>query len=451
MLPVIYIILMLVRFVLTIAFRPLFIAIKGDMTFRECIFVCAAGLRGSASLIMGSAVVTDQLHGQGDVTFSVVKAMMVFWTAGFVLLTLLINAPLLPAVLRVTGLSEVPEKQLARRRRAVAALGDHTATVLEQLRDAEDELLAGVDWAQVAAFVDHGKKYNTFTGRKARKPNGMDDGSGHDSYNNRSGVKSILAEESETAESGQHSRELSDSEGSSVSSEEGGGSSSDEQYDSGLFNSVLPMFAGGSMVDVFQQECPFMTNTFARSSLPSQQQAAALGRTSGVFRGLASQSVNMSDRVFPGASSSSMSTFVPTDSFASAATASDRGLASRSVALAGAYGSGSHAGGYNMLHHTSGSENDLPGLGRGPAAASDGWQHRSARFAAGSDISHGEPGISHQMQSGPSVSHSRSLSTRSNNPHAVQMPQVAPSLFTISTGLGGYMAGEVLEVKGLAC
>jgi hypothetical protein len=37
----------------------------------------------------------------------VVKAMMVFWTAGFVLLTLLINAPLLPVVLRLTGLSKV--------------------------------------------------------------------------------------------------------------------------------------------------------------------------------------------------------------------------------------------------------------------------------------------------------------------------------------------------------
>lgn len=33
--------------------------------------------------------------------------MMVFWTAGFVLLTLLINAPLLPTVLRLTGLSTV--------------------------------------------------------------------------------------------------------------------------------------------------------------------------------------------------------------------------------------------------------------------------------------------------------------------------------------------------------
>ena len=36
----------------------------------------------------------------------VVKAEMVLWTAGFVLLTLVINAPLLPMVLRLTGLNK---------------------------------------------------------------------------------------------------------------------------------------------------------------------------------------------------------------------------------------------------------------------------------------------------------------------------------------------------------
>jgi hypothetical protein len=37
----------------------------------------------------------------------------------------------------------VPDKQLERRKRAVDALADHSRMVLEQLRDAEDELLAG--------------------------------------------------------------------------------------------------------------------------------------------------------------------------------------------------------------------------------------------------------------------------------------------------------------------
>jgi hypothetical protein len=54
----------------------------------------------------------------------------------------------------------VPAKQLARRQRAVAALGAHTAEVLDQLRDAEDELLAGeVDgthtWDQSTHLARH--------------------------------------------------------------------------------------------------------------------------------------------------------------------------------------------------------------------------------------------------------------------------------------------------------
>jgi hypothetical protein len=35
-----------------------------------------------------------------------IKAEIVLWTAGFVLLTLVINAPLLPLFLRVSGLSK---------------------------------------------------------------------------------------------------------------------------------------------------------------------------------------------------------------------------------------------------------------------------------------------------------------------------------------------------------
>lgn len=60
MLPIIYIILNILRFVLTLAFRPLFILFRGDLSFAECAFVAGAGLRGSVSLIMGQALVTSR-------------------------------------------------------------------------------------------------------------------------------------------------------------------------------------------------------------------------------------------------------------------------------------------------------------------------------------------------------------------------------------------------------
>lgn len=60
LLPIIFIILTLLRFCLTAVFRPLYILVKGDINMRETVFITVAGLRGSASLIMGSAVVTQQ-------------------------------------------------------------------------------------------------------------------------------------------------------------------------------------------------------------------------------------------------------------------------------------------------------------------------------------------------------------------------------------------------------
>jgi hypothetical protein len=192
-------------------------------TLRDCLFLTAAGLRGSASLIMGQAVVTEVAMwspdlvrarrgaGRGQLFLSglvpqpastrprarplpsrgpalprlpphppsttslappynpaqsaesqVVKSQVVFWTAGFVMLTLLINAPLLPWVLRVTGLSAIPPKQLARRRRAVEALAEHTRAAVEQLRGEEDEMLTGVDWAHVERYCDVTRRLGAF-------------------------------------------------------------------------------------------------------------------------------------------------------------------------------------------------------------------------------------------------------------------------------------------------
>ncbi|KAI8472713.1 MAG: Sodium/hydrogen exchanger family-domain-containing protein [Monoraphidium minutum] len=169
MLPIIYVILMLMRLGLTLAFRPLFKAIHGDLTFRDCTFLTMAGLRGGASLIMGQAVVTEAAYK----TDQVVKSELVFWTAGFVLLTLVINAPLLPWVLRVTGLGAIPEKQLARRRRAVAALAEHSAAAMLQLKGEEEEMLTGVDWGHVERYCDFTGKLEAFAaGPNPPKPKG---------------------------------------------------------------------------------------------------------------------------------------------------------------------------------------------------------------------------------------------------------------------------------------
>ena len=72
-----------------------------------------------------------------------VQASVVLFTVVFVLLTLLVNAPMLPWVLRWTGLSVVPQQHVKMRAKAVHLLAKHTEQILQELRDDEDEMLRG--------------------------------------------------------------------------------------------------------------------------------------------------------------------------------------------------------------------------------------------------------------------------------------------------------------------
>ena len=66
-LPLIYIFMFIARFILTALFRPMFKVFLGDISWRELTFATAAGLRGSVSLILAQAVVTDEQAGRtGD-------------------------------------------------------------------------------------------------------------------------------------------------------------------------------------------------------------------------------------------------------------------------------------------------------------------------------------------------------------------------------------------------
>lgn len=72
-----------------------------------------------------------------------VQATVVLFTVVFVLLTLLVNAPMLTWVLRWTGLSLVPPQHVKMRKKAVQLLAKHTEQTLQELRDDEGEMLRG--------------------------------------------------------------------------------------------------------------------------------------------------------------------------------------------------------------------------------------------------------------------------------------------------------------------
>ncbi len=73
----------------------------------------------------------------------VVLLQIALWTAGVVTLTLLINAPLLPILIRWTGLAEVSPVKATMRARAARALVRYSKAAIHDLQHDEDEMLRG--------------------------------------------------------------------------------------------------------------------------------------------------------------------------------------------------------------------------------------------------------------------------------------------------------------------
>jgi NhaP-type Na+/H+ or K+/H+ antiporter len=109
------------------------------------VLVCTVGgARGALCLIMVQTVVLDiGVDGVGGMseTLNAVKSSLALWTAGVVLCTLLINAPALGFVLRVTGLTKVSLLTLQSRDKARQQFLKFTNDCIRDLQADEDELL----------------------------------------------------------------------------------------------------------------------------------------------------------------------------------------------------------------------------------------------------------------------------------------------------------------------
>ena len=65
------------------------------------------------------------------------------WTAGIVVMTLLVNAPLIPLLLKWTGLSQVSKVKAKIRAKAARAFTRYTENAVDDLKNDEDEMLRG--------------------------------------------------------------------------------------------------------------------------------------------------------------------------------------------------------------------------------------------------------------------------------------------------------------------
>ena len=68
---------------------------------------------------------------------------MSMWTAGIVVMTLLVNAPLIPVLLKWTGLSQVSPVKAKIRAKAARAFTRFTQNAVKELKNDEDEMLRG--------------------------------------------------------------------------------------------------------------------------------------------------------------------------------------------------------------------------------------------------------------------------------------------------------------------
>lgn len=79
----------------------------------------------------------------GHKTVNIMLLQMSMWTAGIVVMTLLVNAPLIPLLLKWTGLSQVSPVKAKIRAKAGRAFTRYTQNAVKELKNDEDEMLRG--------------------------------------------------------------------------------------------------------------------------------------------------------------------------------------------------------------------------------------------------------------------------------------------------------------------
>jgi NhaP-type Na+/H+ or K+/H+ antiporter len=78
---------------------------------QDIAFSTAGGLRGGLALILCQAVLSTSDHSDSQQT-KIVHAEMVLWTTGFVIWSLLVNAPLLGPLMQVLKLNATTPSQV---------------------------------------------------------------------------------------------------------------------------------------------------------------------------------------------------------------------------------------------------------------------------------------------------------------------------------------------------
>ncbi|WPT10890.1 Sodium/hydrogen exchanger 7 [Picochlorum sp. SENEW3] len=156
----VYIFMLLIRTGCVALFNPLFHLVGEPLTVAEIAFTGWSGLRGAVSLIMLASLSSSSYSG--DYGEKVVISDISLWTASFVVLTLIINAPLIAPLLKSLKLNETSREAKMIQNKAKMTFLEHTRLCIQRYKDNDDVFLAGADWEIVAKYVDLTKKLESF-------------------------------------------------------------------------------------------------------------------------------------------------------------------------------------------------------------------------------------------------------------------------------------------------
>eukprot|EP00798_Chlamydomonas_sp_ICE-L_P030883 gene30883-35931_t len=158
-LPALYIFLTLLRAAMIALSLP-FMKWSGasfHLPWSGVLFCTVGGIRGSVSLILVQGVLAYESGGGSSPGDRTVSAQMGLFTSGYVLMTLLINSPMLSPLLIWLKLTVISQAKQKVRRRTRSALLNYTSSVIDTLKQqhqAATSMLRGVDWNAVARYVD---------------------------------------------------------------------------------------------------------------------------------------------------------------------------------------------------------------------------------------------------------------------------------------------------------
>ncbi|KAI8463489.1 MAG: Sodium/hydrogen exchanger family-domain-containing protein [Monoraphidium minutum] len=132
---------LLLRGTLMLLEAPLLGLVGPQLSWQEVVFGAVGGLRGGLALILAQTVLTSHHEDR-------VRASMVLWTAGIVLVSLVVNGPLLVPLMTALRLNKSTPAKRHMHKRARAAVDAYTRQALLDLQRDDDEMLRGVDWLQ---------------------------------------------------------------------------------------------------------------------------------------------------------------------------------------------------------------------------------------------------------------------------------------------------------------